>query len=737
MSSHVRRHIARLLLSLTGALSVTGVALADEQKKAPPPGNAALPAAAADQDAKDAKDGKEAKAEADATAAPAEVTVRGDKPASEAASRVNVSRRDLELRPRLRPGDILEATPGLFAVQHAGGGKANQYFLRGFDADHGTDVAFFVDGVPTNMVSHGHGQGYTDVHFLIPELVVSLDAYKGPYYAQFGDFATAGALNMRLAESFDESFASLQVGQYGIARGLVVASPKLGDDWRAVAAAEVFKDNGPFQNPEKLQRFNVFLRATHDVGKGGKLSMTWMSYGSRWNGSGQIPARAVCGEGEAGAAAPSLFGQPCIDHFGNVDPTEGGATQRHQASIAYTATSHDSDLSAMAYATRYRFNLYSNFTFFDRDPVNGDQIEQSDDRTVLGGDFRFRRHFHYGPSKISATFGTQVRADSIENGLYDAVKRERVIDRVDAGVTESQIAAYAEADARLTNQIRFIAGLRAERIDVSVHDRLEDKSTLGTASSGERGDAQLLPKLMAVYSPLSALDLFASYGRGFHSNDARGAVLGQNRARLMTPATGYEVGARLSPAPGLTLNAAAFLLDLESEIVWVGDEGTTEASDGSRRYGAELGARYRISNWLYADIDATFTRARYRANAGNGDAVALAPTRTLTAGIGARPKFGDWTPFGSMRLKALADRPANEDGSLTAQGFTMIDLNAGARYKDVEAGVDVQNLLDSRWREVNFASSSRLPYEPEAVTGIHYSPGWPRTVMGRVTLYWQ
>ncbi len=444
---------------------------ADDQRKAPPPENAPLPA-----DSPAPSPPHEPP--------PSEVIVRADKQGGEAASRVNVTRRDLELRPRLRPGDILEATPGLFAVQHAGGGKANQYFLRGFDADHGTDVGFFVDGVPINMVSHGHGQGYADFHFLIPELVVSLDAYKGPYYAQFGDFSTAGAINLRLAESFEESYASLQYGQYGVRRGLVMASPRLGEDWRAVAAAEVFEDDGPFKNPEQLSRYNVFLRATRELDHHSKVSFTWMSYGSRWRGSGQVPARAVCGEGEAGSPAPSTYGQPCIDHFGFVDPTEGGATQRHLASISFSATSHDSELSAMFYAMSYRFNLYSNFTFFARDPVNGDEIEQTDDRMVLGGDFRMRRHLHLGRSRFTTTFGAQVRHDAIDNTLSNARAQERLESVIDAHVSESQIGVYLEEDVRLTDSLRFIAGLRGQRVDVAAQDRNEDLTTLGTRTSG-------------------------------------------------------------------------------------------------------------------------------------------------------------------------------------------------------------------------------------------------------------
>jgi outer membrane receptor for monomeric catechols len=673
-----------------------------------------------------------------------EVTVQAEKPGSESASRVEYGRRELELRPRLRPGDILEAVPGLFAVQHAGGGKANQYFLRGFDADHGTDVAFSVDGVPVNMVSHGHGQGFSDFHFLIPEVVVGLEGYKGPYYAHLGDFATAGAVNLRLAEKFDESYAQFGVGQYGVMRGLVIESPNLGDDWRVVAAAEIYKDDGPFINPEQLKRLNLYLRATHDLGARSKVQMTWMSYGSTWNGSGQIPARAVCGEGETNNPAPynnpppSKYGQPCIDHFGYVDPTEGGATQRHSAQLAFSTTWNDADFNAMAYFVKYDFKLYSNFTFFADDPKNGDEIEQNDDRVVGGLDARYRKHYHYLGGQFTTTVGAQVRFDSIDNALYHDKARERLDTKVKAHINEGSIAAYVEEDMRVRKWLRFIVGGRVQRIDVGVDDQLEDTAHTGNRSSGTKGAMMFLPKAMAVVSPVEQLDLFASYGVGFHSNDARGAVLQQSPATLMTKAVGYEVGARVKPIKDLELGVAAFLLDLDSELVWSGDSGGTEASDQTRRYGVELTGRYHFKNWLFADVAGTFTHAAYRVDAGNGgNSVALAPTRTLSAGVGARPTFGDFTPFVDVRVKAIGSRPATQDGLLTADGFAVVDANAGLRWKRVELAVDIQNLFNAKWREVQFATDTRLPYEPKVVTGIHYSPGWPFTAIGRATVYWK
>lgn len=662
-----------------------------------------------------------------------EVTVRADPPDGDAASRAVFGRRELELRPRLRPGDIVEAVPGVFAVQHAGGGKANQYFLRGFDADHGTDVALSVDGVPVNMVSHGHGQGYADLHFLIPELVVGLEGYKGPSFASFGDFATGGAIQMRLAETLDESVAQVSVGQYGILRGLVIVSPKLREDFRVVAAAEVFKDDGPFLNPEDLHRFNVFAKVTHDLTPSTKASFSWMSYGSEWNASGQIPARAVCGEGEAGTPGPDEYNAPCIDRFGFVDKTEGGATQRHVGQLALTSAWDDTQVQANLFLMRYRFSLYSNFTFFAEDPVNGDQIEQGDDRWVGGFNVRAQRHTHYRGAQFTTSGGAQVRVDGIDNALYNDKARERLSPRVDANISQASIGVWAQEDIRLNRWIRILLGGRADRFDVNVVDRLEDQGSVGSKTSGVAGATLFSPKAMAIISPIPQLDIFLNYGRGFHSNDARAAVRDGGRTSLLTPATGYEVGVRVKPVKDLQLDAALFLMDIDSELVWVGDAGTTEASGATRRFGVELSGRYRISNWLFADAEATFVEPKYRANAGNGDAIALAPTQTFVAGIGARPTFGDFTPFASVRLKSIGDRPAVEDGSLIAQGFTIVDANAGLRWKSVEVGVDIQNLFDAKWREVNFATETRLPYEPAPVTGIHYSPGWPFTAIGRVS----
>ena len=659
-----------------------------------------------------------------------EVDVHGARREPEAASEIEIGQAELHLRPRSeRSGDLVEAVPGMFTAQHAGGGKADQYFLRGFDADHGTDVAFFVDGVPVNLPSHAHGQGFSDLHFVIPELVLGLSSYKGPYYAQFGDFATAGAVNLHLAEALPESFARAEVGQYGMGRVVVAESPQLAEGWRAVVAAEAARQDGPFTHREDLVRLNLYRRVTRDLGPRTRLSLTWMSYGSTWNGSGQIPARAVCGDGEAQNPPPAAYGAQCVGRFDAIDPSEGGETRRHSAQVVLTTSSDAADLTAMVYAVRYDFALWSNFTFLAQDPVHGDEIEQDDDRWVFGGDVRARRHDHWRGMTFASSTGVQGRSDSTEDQLWHDQARVRLSAKSPAGVTESTFAAFAEEDARVAPWLRFVVGARADRVEVNVADHLGN-------ASGAAGKTQLSPKWMAIVTPAPALDLYADWGRGFHTNDARGVVQPTNAATLIVPATGYELGARVRPTPGLDLAAAAFLLDLDSELVWDGDTGTTTPSGPTRRYGLELTGRWRLGSWLFADAAATFTHAEYRENSGNGNAIALAPTRTFTAGVGVMRKLRAWTPFGSVRVKSLADRSATQDASLVAQGYTLINMQAGARWRDLEVGVDVLNLLNSTWREAQFTTTSRLRWEPTPVTGIAYTPGWPVTLMGHAAYYW-
>jgi outer membrane receptor protein involved in Fe transport len=649
---------------------------------------------------------------------------------ADAASEVTVRRRELALRPRHRAEDLVEAVPGLFTVQHSGGAKAQQYFLRGFDADHGTDIAFRVDGVPVNSVSHAHGQGYSDLHFVIPELVLAIDATKGPYSARFGDFATAGTVELRFADRLPESSALVEFGPHHHARALVVESPELGDNWQALVAAELFSDAGYFVHSEAHRRFNGFARFTKRFDDDAKLSLTLMDYRASWYASGELPARAVCGEDDANPP-PQAFGRPCLDRYDSIDPTQGGSSRRTSLSLAYDTQVDGIELRTLGYITRSRLALFLDETFVAGDPVHGDGIEQDDARTTMGAAFRAKHRAEALGMRLTTTLGLDARADVVVANVYHQALRQRLAVRGASSIRETSLGGFVENDAHITPWLRFVLGLRGDGIGARVGDvdPSAERKASGATSSG-----LVSPKWAAIVSPSPALDLFASYGHGFHSNDARGVV--SSSATLFATATGYEVGITAKPLRHLSFTAVAFLLDLSSELVFNADEGTTEPSSATRREGLELTARYQLGDVLFADAALTLTRARFRYDDGAGTQIPLAPTRTFAAGVGVRKRLGALTPYGAVRIKSIAERPATQDGSLTADGFTLVDVQAGVRWKNLDVGIDALNVLDSRWREGQFAIDSRLAWEPKRVSAMSFTPGWPREVLAHVAVYW-
>lgn len=631
-----------------------------------------------------------------------------------AASAATVRNQDFTSRPLLEPADILKVTPGLMTVQHAGGGKANQYFIRGFDADHGTDLALSVDGVPVNAVSHGHGQGYADLHFIIPELVDKLEVTKGPYAADQADFATAGSVNLVTRRSFEQSQVKLGYGEFATLRVLGIAAPHFEGPWEGFAAAEVYGSNGPFLMPENHRRYNALASATLHTSDRSDLNLELQSYGAGWNASGQLPLRAVT----AGL----------LDRFGSVDPSEGGLSSRHSAVLRYRSSSPEGgQLNAMAYGALSSLDLFSDFTFFAEDPVDGDEIEQVDRRKTGGFDVRWQRGFRLlGDRAVQLSAGARGRGDDIDAGLYHADQRERLATTVDDHVRELTAGAWADADVEWTSWLRTVAGVRADAFDFDVLDQLN-------VTRANVAAALVSPKASAVVSPAGWLDLYVNFGRGFHSNDARGISREVDPVSPLAPATGYEVGAR-GQWGGFDLAASAWGLDLDSETVWVGDEGTTEARPASRRLGVELEARYHLGKYVRADVDVTYTRARFLQPTGEpaGTFIPLAPALTWAGGLQVRHPIG---AFGSVRVEGISDRPANETGSITAQGFTLVDLEAGYETRRFRLAVDVRNLTNAAWRQAQFANVSRLPWESAPVEDLHFTPGYPRTVLGSASVF--
>ncbi|MGH7272495.1 MAG: TonB-dependent receptor, partial [Polyangiaceae bacterium] len=645
----------------------------------------------------------------------------------------------------------LGPVPGLFTMHNAGGGKAQQEFARGFLIDHGTDMAFFADDVPINAVSHAHGQGYSDFHFIIPEMVERIDWTKGTYAANVGDFGTAGSVNFRLADHLDESLAKLELAPtIGLERLVVAESPDFGDKWRMAVAGQVFHEDGPFIHPEDFQGMNGYVKATRVIDERSDLSLTAMAYSGSWNMSGLLPARAVCGEGDGTPAPAAYSGSHCIDRFDSLDPTQGGDGQRFMVGAQYRRQFDPHwDLKTVVYTLHSNLQLYPNdgiAASFQPDGVHyGSQIEQDDTREQSGVNVALTDRSVVAGMPARTTIGLQIRDDSIESQLHRTEGRRRldgVSPDIPGPITDDQInemetGIYAEEELRPARWLRFVVGLRGDRVDAAVNS---ESQTAINQVSGYRGQGQMSPKATAVVSPIKAWDLFANYGRGFHSNDARTLLYGA-ATTLMAAATGVEVGTTVRPLRGLSLSAVGFLIDLTSELTINGDTASTSPSGSTRRYGLELTGHYELDKRLYANFAFTAAHSRYTdaADIAAGTVyLADAPIRTFTAGIGGRQPIGPATLKAGVDLRSIADRYGDPGPNpLVETGFTVVDAQVGARWRNLELGVDLFNVANALYRGGQTEVSSRLPGEgPNPPAGISFTPGLPRTLMGRAAVTW-
>jgi TonB family protein len=630
--------------------------------------------------------------------------VLGHKPLS-AASSAEVRDRDFALRPIASVQDILRVTPGLVVVQHSGGGKANQYFLRGFDADHGTDIAFSVDGIPINMVSHAHGQGFADTNFIIPETVERVEITKGPYFANQGDFATAGSVNLVTRDGFEHSSVGFGLGGspgHGSPayRGLLIASPKW-DKANALFAVEVGRQDGPFDNPEGWDRYKLFNKITVPLTPTSSLLIGEASYAGNWHGSGQIPARAV----EEGN----------ISRFGSIDPSEGGNTARHQLFTGYKLRpDENSELTALAFVGTYRFNLFSNFTLYLDDPDHGDEIEQIDRRTFYGGTVSYRIVHRLGDVRFDTTIGGNVRSDDIHEELWHTAQRQQLSATRSNDVHETLLGAYVNEEVTPVKWFRADVGLRADLLSFAVDNRLATTDPTNP-KSGIDAAHQLSPKATAVVTPLAQknaeLEIYANWGNGFHSNDVRGAFT-TPAVTPLTRAIGEELGARTRLWNKLDFAATGWYLHLDNETVWNGDDGTTAVSPPTNRYGLEFEGRYEFTPWLAADGAVTFSHSQFSTDHENGDGLALAPKQTWSGGLSARHELGPGVARAGIRFYGIGDRPASDDGVLVAPGFTQVDAHLGYRHRNFDIAFDVENLLNGVYRSAQFDTVSRLRSEP-------------------------
>lgn len=616
---------------------------------------------------------------------------------------------DLTMTPVRSAQEVLRTVPGLFIAQHAGGGKAEQLFLRGFDLDHGTDIAITVDGMPVNLTTHAHGQGYADLHFLQPEAVEEIRFGKGPHSLERGNLATAGFVDFRTKDRMTNE-ATLELGGQGTER-LRTSFSFLDDERQSLyVSASLLHTDGYFDAPQNFYRLNLMGKYTRWTDEA-RTSISLSHFDSDWDASGQIPLRAVR-DGR-------------ISRFGAIDDTEGGRTERTNLNLLHSRfLGGGGRLNSAVWLSHSRFSLYSNFTFYLNDAENGDQIHQTENRLAAGMNTDYTKPFTLGQADGTLLGGFGFRYDRTNNlGLHHTVKRSRIGTFSLGRADESNLYGYL--GMRLVwGKWTLTPGVRLDALTFAYEDRLTDSPTrLGARKT------IVSPKLGLSYRPDPRTRLFVKLGKGFHSNDAR-VVTMETELKTLPSAYGLDIGAEWKPLPSLSLSGTAWYLGMEQEMVYVGDEAVVEAGGRTRRWGVDVGVGWDALPDVRLQADYTFSHARSVDAPAGEDRVPLAPTHTLTASVGFRR--GGWTA--NVRSRFLADRPATEDGSLTAQGYFVTDVNASYTLRRLTVGVLVENVFNTRWREAQFATTTRLPDEENPVTEIHFTPGTPLYARCFVTL---
>ena len=623
-----------------------------------------------------------------------------------------VLREQLEHRPLLRTAELLEAVPGLIVTQHSGSGKANQFFLRGFNLDHGTDFATRVDGVPVNMPTHAHGQGYTDVNFVIPELIGSIEYHKGTHHAAEGNFSAAGSAHIRYADSLGANLLSFTGGEDEYRRAVLAGSPELAGG-TVLYGLEYAQTDGPWDLSEDLERKNAVLRYSRGDERDG-WALTAMAYDGSWQSTDQVPQRAI------------RSGQ--IDRFGFIDPTDRGESSRYSLSASWQHAGDNSRWTALAYGLDYELDLFSNFTYFI-DTANGDQFEQFDDRRAYGGRVTYQRELPLGAFAGELDAGFEMRRDDIDTvGLYRTQARVRFDTIREDQVRQTSYGVYASQKIDWTERFRTTLGVRADYFDFDIDSELE-------LNSGSADDSIVNPKLSLVYTLSERSDLYVNLGGGFHSNDARGTTIRVDPNDGVTPAErvdplvrakGGEVGMRYAVADGWQISAALWGLELDSELLFVGDGGTTESNRASRRKGAEVALFARPTDFLVLDIDLAWSHARFTDPDPAGDYIPGAVERVASAGLTLDHPSG-W--FGGARLRYLGSAPLIEDDSVRSDPTTLLNLEAGYEFTSaLSVTVSLLNALDSDDDDISYYYESQLANESAPVEDVHLHPVEPRTL---------
>lgn len=616
---------------------------------------------------------------------------------------------DIKLRPTNTSQDILRIVSGLFIAQHAGGGKAEQIFLRGYDIDHGTDINIAVDGLPVNMVSHAHGQGYADLHFLIPETVEKANFDKGPYYVNKGNLATAGFVDLQTKDFLQSNQLKIQAGRFNTQRlsGMFKLLNKESSKAREqlYVASEYFVSDGYFESPQDFHRFNIMGKYSAIFNNNTQLTILASTLDSKWDASGQIPERAV----QSGM----------ISRFGAIDNTEGGNTNRTNLSVKLTRQGKRGwNSSDQLYYINYHFNLYSNFTFFLNDPVNGDGINQRETRNIYGYTGSVSKKYKVGRKDAATEIGYGLRYDDISDIQLNRSVKRNFKEHVQKGdIRELNAFMYVDQDISVSKKFNINTGLRYDFFSFGYKNILA-----GDMSFKRQHRVTISPKLNFNYTPDNTVKFFLNTGIGFHSDDAR-VILNNEADDILPKVLGADLGAVIKPARNILIKAAVWYLLSEQEFVYVGDEGIIEAGGKTRRAGVDASVRCQVRDWLYADIDLNYARPRSIGVPKGENYVPLAPQFTSIGGLTVKTKKG---LSGSLRYRYIGDRPANETNSVVAKGYLLADALISYAWKQFELSASMENIFNREWKEAQFDTESRLRSEPAPVSEIHYTPGTPR-----------
>ena len=629
----------------------------------------------------------------------------------------HIDKLSLKLQPLNTAQDLLKTVSGLFIAQHAGGGKAEQIFLRGFDNDHGTDFGVFLDDIPINLSSHAHGQGYADMHFIIPELIQDADYYKGPYEMKNGNFSISGAARFKTKNELDKNSFKLEVGDYGYQRGLLMLNLTPNNKLltnsnyeSSYLAIEGTLNKSFFESPQKFKKVSGLFKYNAELGDKTTLTFTSSYFNSTWGASGQIPLRAV----DNGS----------LNWFGAIDDTEGGATARFNSVLKITSLlEKEQRISNQIYYSNNQYQLFSNFTFFLNNPVNGDMIEQVENRNILGYTFVYERKDKLKNLKLNTTLSAGFRADWINSALYASIERKRGAVQDKNRINEINYWAYIKENWQINSKVLLQFGSRFDFFKFEIKDKI------GNHVSGKRDAYRISPKVSLFYSPVKNIQLFVKGGTGYHSNYTHAAV-GDKNIHPLPKALAADIGSEFRIGNNFIATVALWTIKSDAEYIFVADAGEFENNGSSLRRGIDISSKVNPFENIWINLSANFSRGELLDAPKNENSIPAAPRFTSTASfIYKHPKGLDLY----LGLRYMAKRPLIEDESVFAKDYFLMDTSIHKTFDKVQIGLSVQNILNVKWKEAVFYDASKLKNEVEPVDDIHFTPGTPRYIKASIS----